>query len=68
MDNSVEITNRFEEITKYIRELSLLKNHELILDSNVKTDFGFLINIQSMLHMYKFTCIDNNMLKICINV
>lgn len=63
-DNYDIISKKLEECIQYIKSLSLVKKSQSILHSKNKTGFlGFLINIQSMLHMYKFLCIDHNFLK-----
>jgi len=62
--NSSAIITKLEECAEYIKKLSLPNNKQNILNSKVKTGFlGFLINIKSMIEMYKFTCVDNNYLK-----
>lgn len=63
METSSKIITKVNECAEYIKKLSVSKEQN-ILHSRVKTGFlGFLINIQSMIQMYKFTCIKNNFLK-----
>lgn len=62
-------TENYCEISKYkcaqyIKSLFLVEKSQSILNSKIKTGFlGFFINIQSMLSMYKFLCVDNELLK-----
>lgn len=59
-----EIITKVKDCAEYIRELSLPDGQQNILHSRVKTGFlGFLVNIQSMIQVYKFACVENNMLK-----
>lgn len=54
-ENYCQINKKLEECAQYIKSLSLVEKSQSVLNSKIKTGFlGFLINIQSMLHMYKF--------------
>ena len=63
INNYLEI-KRLNECANYIKTLILVKEEKKVHNSKVKTSFlRFLINIGSLQHMYKFTCIDNDLLK-----
>lgn len=64
IDNYCEINAKVKECAQYIKSLSLVGQNQGILHSKIKTGFlGFFINIESMLHMYKFLCIEDNLLQ-----
>lgn len=62
INNYVEINQKLEECQQYIKSLSLVEKRQII-HSKLKTGFlGFLINIKSLQHMYKFLCTDTDLL------